>query len=60
MASHTDGYFFSSAHCKHIPCSTLAHSTNEDLFNIKHILSDAKSLTLSHMFQYHQLHLNDH
>ena len=24
-----------SAHCKHIPCNTLTHSTNEDLLNIK-------------------------
>jgi hypothetical protein len=22
-------------HCKHIPCNTLTHSTNEDLLNIK-------------------------
>ena len=24
-----------STHCKHVPCSTLTHSTNEDLLNIK-------------------------
>jgi hypothetical protein len=24
-----------SAHCKHVPCNTLTHSTNEDLLNIK-------------------------
>jgi hypothetical protein len=27
--------FFSPAHCKHVPCSTLTHSANEVLFNIK-------------------------
>ena len=38
---------FCSAHCKHVvPCSTLAHSTNEDLLNIKR-KGDAKSRTLS-------------
>ena len=37
---------FCSAHCKHVPCSTLTHSTNEDLLNIKH-KGDAKSRTLS-------------
>ena len=26
---------FCSAHCKHVPCNTLTHSTNEDLLNIK-------------------------
>jgi hypothetical protein len=47
MASHTDGQFF-SAHCKHVPCSKLTHSTNEDLLNnnIKR-KGDAKSRTLS-------------
>ena len=40
-------YFF-SAHCKHVPCNTLTHSTNEDLLNIKG-KGDAKSLTLSRM-----------
>jgi hypothetical protein len=45
MASHTDGYFF-SAYCKHVPCSTLTHSTNEDLLNIKR-KGDAKSRILS-------------
>ena len=24
-----------STHCKHVPCSTLTHSTNEYLLNIK-------------------------
>ena len=24
-----------SAHCKHVPCNTLTHSTNEDVLNIK-------------------------
>jgi hypothetical protein len=33
-------------HCKHIPCSTLTHSTNEDLLNIKR-KGDPKSRTLS-------------
>ena len=46
MASHTDGFFF-SAHCKHVPCNTFTHSTNEDLLNIK-CKGDAKSWTLSH------------
>jgi hypothetical protein len=45
MASHTDAYFF-SAHCKHFQCSTLTHSTNEDLLNIKR-KGDPKSCTLS-------------
>ena len=35
QSSHTDGYIFFSAHCKHVPCNTLTHSTNEDLLNIK-------------------------
>ena len=35
-----------SAHCKHVPCSTLTHSTNEDLLNIKR-KGDPKSRTLS-------------
>ena len=34
-----------SAHCKHVPCNTLTHSTNEDLFNIK-CKGDPKSRTL--------------
>ena len=38
-------YFF-SAHCKHVPCNTLTHSTNEDLLNIKRT-GDAKSQTLT-------------
>ena len=46
FSSHTDGYIFFSAHCKHVLCSTLTHSTNEDLLNIKH-KGDAKSRTLS-------------
>jgi hypothetical protein len=46
MASHTDGYFFTSAHCKHVPCNTLTHSTNEDLLNIKR-KGDAKYRALS-------------
>ena len=46
MASHTDGYIFFSAHCKHVLCSTRAHSSNEDLLNIKR-KGDAKSRTLS-------------
>ena len=33
-------------HCKHVPCSTLTHSTNEDLLNIKR-KGDPKSRTLS-------------
>ena len=37
---------FFSAHCKHVPCNTLIHSTNEDLLNIKR-KGDAKSQTLS-------------
>ena len=32
--------------CKHVPCSTLTHSTNEDLLNIKR-KGDPKSRTLS-------------
>ena len=36
-----------SAHCKHVPCSTLTHSTNEDLLNINR-KGDAKSRILSH------------
>jgi hypothetical protein len=32
-------------HCKHVPCSTLTHSTNEDLLNIKR-KGDPKSRTL--------------
>ena len=37
---------FFSAHCKHVQCSTLTHSTNEDLLNIKR-KGDAKSRILS-------------
>jgi hypothetical protein len=48
QSSHTDGYFF----FLHIVntfrvTNTLAHSTNEDLLNIKH-KDDTKSRTLSH------------
>jgi hypothetical protein len=48
QSSHTDGYFFFPAHCicKHVPCSTLTHSTNEDLLDIKR-KGDTKSWTLS-------------
>jgi hypothetical protein len=35
-----------SAHCKHVPCNTLTHSTNEDLHNIKR-KGDPKSRTIS-------------
>jgi hypothetical protein len=35
-----------SAHCEHVPCSTITHSTNEDLLNIKR-KGDPKSRTLS-------------
>ena len=38
--------FVFSAHCKHVQCSTLTHSTNEDPLNIK-CKGDAKSRTLS-------------
>ena len=31
--------------CKHVPCNTLTHSTNEDLLNIK-CKGDPKSCTL--------------
>ena len=37
---------FFSAHCKHVPCNTLTHSTNEDLLNMKR-KGDLKSRTLS-------------
>ena len=37
---------FFSAHCKHVPCSTLTHSTDEDLLNIKR-KGDTKSRLLS-------------
>ena len=36
-----------SAHCKHVPCITLTHSTNEYLFSIKR-KGDPKSCTLSY------------
>ena len=35
MAAHTDGLKNNLTHCKHVPCNTLTHSTNEDLLNIK-------------------------
>ena len=35
-----------STHCKHVLCSSLTHSTNEDLLNIKR-KGDPKSRTLS-------------
>ena len=35
-----------SAHCKHVPCNTLTHSTNDDLLNIKR-KGDPKYRTLS-------------
>jgi hypothetical protein len=35
-----------SAHCKHVQCNTLAHSTNEDLLSIKR-KGDANSRTFS-------------
>ena len=35
-----------STHCKHVPCNTLTHSTNEDLLNIER-RGDPKSRTLS-------------
>ena len=38
-------FYFCSAHCKHVPRSTLTHSTNEDLLNIKR-KGDAKSRTI--------------
>ena len=37
-----DIFFF----CTHVPCSTLTHSTNEDLLDIKR-KGDTKSWTLS-------------
>jgi hypothetical protein len=33
-----------STHCKHVPCNTLTHSTNEDVLNIKR-KGDPKSRT---------------
>ena len=45
MAAHTDVLKKNSAHCKHVPCNTLTHSTNEDLLNIKR-KGDPKSCTL--------------
>ena len=36
-------------HCKHVPCNTLTHSTNEDPLNIKR-KGDPKSRTLSRTF----------
>ena len=38
-----------SAHCKHVPCSTLTHSTNDDLLSIKR-KGDPKSRTFSCTF----------
>jgi hypothetical protein len=35
-----------STHCKHVPCSSLTHSTNEDLLNIKR-KGDPKSRSFS-------------
>jgi hypothetical protein len=35
-----------STHCKHVPCNTLIHLTNEDLLNIK-CKGDHRSCTLS-------------
>ena len=48
FSSHgfTYWWIFFSAHCKHVPCNTLTHSTNEDLLNIK-CKCDANSRTLS-------------
>ena len=37
---------FFSAHCNHVPCNTLTHSTNAYLLNIKR-KGDTKSRTLS-------------
>ena len=48
MASHTHGYILFFAHCKHVPCNKLTHSTNEDLLNMKR-KGDARSRTLSRM-----------
>jgi hypothetical protein len=38
-----------STDCNYVPCSTLSHSTNEDLLNIKR-KGDPKSRTLSRTF----------
>ena len=46
MATHTDEFKKKSTLCKHVPCNTLTHSTNEDLVNIKR-KGDPKSRTLS-------------
>jgi hypothetical protein len=45
MAAHTEDKK-NSAHCKHVPCNTLTHSTIEDILNIKR-KGDPKSRTLS-------------
>ena len=44
VAAHTDGLKKILMHCKHVPCNTLTHSTNEDLLNIKR-KGDPKSRT---------------
>ena len=36
-------------YCKHVPCNTRTHSTNEDLLNIKR-KGDPRSRTLSRTF----------
>ena len=42
-----------STHCKHVPCNTLTHPTNEDLLNIKR-KGAPKSRTLSRTYvRYH-------
>ena len=46
MAAHTDGLKKILTHCKHVPCNTLTHSTNEDILNIQR-KGDPKSRTLS-------------
>jgi hypothetical protein len=37
-----------SAHCKHVPCNTLTHSTNEYFLNIKPNNSEAISAKTSY------------
>ena len=39
-------------HCKHVPCNTLTHSTNEDLLNIKR-KGDSQVLYPLSYVQYH-------
>jgi hypothetical protein len=41
-----------STHCKHVPCNTLTHSTNEDLLNIKRKGDPEVSYPLSYV-RYH-------